>query len=108
MTFELFAPSKGLAHEVSLRDYLIDQPNLDRLSRRKGACKKNHFARQPLANDAREILCGPNGGAGPNPRSRLAKDGVLGCDDEVTPQRKLMAASHAVAIHHRDYRHGQA
>ena len=71
--------------QILLLDALVDQPDLDRLLGGEAARTKDHLARQPLADDARQVLGRPDRRAGADARASLAKHRVVGGDDEVAP-----------------------
>ena len=91
-----------------LRHAFVDEADLDRFLRAEAPRAEDHLAREPLADDARQVLRRAHGRAGADLGAGLAEHGVLGGDDQVAPQRKLVAAAHAPAVDHGDDRNRQA
>ncbi len=102
------APDQRLLQQVLLRHAFVDEADLRGLLGVEPARAKDHLARQPLADDARQVLRGADRRAGPDLRAGLSEHGILGGDHEVAPQRELVAAAHAPAVDHRDHRDRQA
>ena len=94
--------------QVLLRHAFVDEADLRGLLRGEAPRAEDHLARQPLADDARQVLGRAHGRAGADLGAGLPEHGVLRRDDQVAPQRELVAAAHAPAVDHGDDRDRQA
>ena len=101
------APLQGLLEEVLLRHALVDEADFGGFLGRKAPSAENHLARQPLADEARNVLRCADRGTRPHLRAGLPEHGVLRRDHEIAPQRELVPSSHAPAVHHGDHRNRQ-
>src|SRR5262249_5350459 len=100
MALDGLAPRQCLLAQVRLRHAFVDEADLDGLFRGEAPSAEDHLARQPFADDARQILRRPHGRAGADPRPGLAEHGILRGNDQIAPQGELVAAAHAPAVDH--------
>src|SRR6266481_8654650 len=71
------APDERLLEQILRRHAFVDEADFDSLTRRETARAEDHFARQPLADDAGEILRGADGRTSADLGAGLAQYGVL-------------------------------
>src|SRR5262245_5797570 len=69
MALDGLAPRQRLLAQLALRHALVDEANCSRLLRGEAARTEDHLAREPLADDARQVLRGANRRAGADPRA---------------------------------------
>src|SRR6516164_4737275 len=88
--------------KIRQRHAFVDEADVDGFFRGEAPRAEDHLARQPFADDARQILRRADGGAGADARASLAEHGILRGNDQIAPQGELVAAAHAPAVDHGD------
>ena len=108
MALHGFTPLERFFQQILLRHALVDQADFDRFLGTETTRAENHFTRQALAEDARQVLGRADSRAGADFGAGLAEHCIFGGNHQIAPQRKFMSAAHAPAVDHRDHRDWQA
>ena len=107
MRLYALAPFFGRLAQLRLGNHLVDEADARRLFRAELAGQEDHLLGQPLAKNSRQILRRSHRRACAHGRARLSEDGIIGGDDQIAPQRQLVAAAHACPLNHGNHRNGQ-
>ena len=108
MAFHGRAPLECFFEQVFLRHAFVDEPDLDRFLRGEAARAENHLARQPLAEDQRQVLRRAHRRTRSDFRAGLSQHRVFGRDHHVAPEGQLVAAAHAPPVDHGNHWNRQA